>query len=584
MELDTSAFLELRLDDMIPSMDPGQVTFWSGAGISVDAPTNNPDGFELTQSIVRQAFDEGTLGRIQEIYVDLGIPRDYPRLETMMDLAVREHGIEVLATLLRPICDAPPNGDHRFFAHHLNAGGTHVTGNFDTCIERAGGYSSRIVHFHGSLGIRDDGTQLGVRISKIDPGFYPEVKSELNRALENTAVLVVVGYGGVDYFDVNPYWRELASQGWFNRRTLLWIDHRQEGWRVSAGRDSSIEMLRRLSRDWNLHSFEVQAPTRGALNLFARQWGMDPIVEPPRSAPWASPTLNLSPRARSRATTRFFVFAGLHKDARTRLGVGPYSGEELSWAAELAWTAGAYRECLRLWSDQFSGDDSENRAKRAERVAASRWLRGQLVRSLLQLERELKAAFDSGKVPVELLVTMSETLGRIFVAMRRLPDVRFLASHKRRDRIVDFLDRAEAQMVIPLGAELRHRTNSVRSALIGVTTDRDGPPVSESFGESERLIGMLNYRHGEYRQLASNPNGPWPSEEDYQSLTSGFRTLGDYADAARTPLLPRSEQFFTPSAVWRGFSETDFTLYHRLRLFIGWYLIRLRATIRGKSI
>jgi hypothetical protein len=142
------------------------VTSWSGAGISGDPPTQAPLGFKLTDRAVAQAFEEeAMLEELRGAYAALRLARDRPRLESVLDVAAAKHRVDLLDGLLADLRNPPPNGNHQLFAKHTRRGGRHVTANFDTCIERAGGDPAHIAHVHGSF--TTDGVEaLGARLTK----------------------------------------------------------------------------------------------------------------------------------------------------------------------------------------------------------------------------------------------------------------------------------------------------------------------------------------------------------------------------------------------------------------------------------
>jgi len=137
---------------------PDRVAFWSGSGISLEPPTQGPLGETLTRRALDLAFGPGLMDLVVQAYsdVDPALPGELkylspdkrlPRLETVLDVAAREHGLTVVPGLLADLASPPPNEQHRFFAGHLGLGGSHATANFDRCIEAASGRG--IVHFHG---------------------------------------------------------------------------------------------------------------------------------------------------------------------------------------------------------------------------------------------------------------------------------------------------------------------------------------------------------------------------------------------------------------------------------------------------
>src|SRR5947209_6818743 len=106
------ASLEAELKQML-LVPPGRVLFWSGAGISIDPPTEGPLGFELTDRALVHGFEGDTaLIELRRAYTALSLPRDRPRLESILEAAVAEHGVGALEALLADLRDPPPNANH----------------------------------------------------------------------------------------------------------------------------------------------------------------------------------------------------------------------------------------------------------------------------------------------------------------------------------------------------------------------------------------------------------------------------------------------------------------------------------------
>ena len=90
------ALLSDRVGELFGGL-PERVTFWSGAGISKDAPTQAPLGIALTERALEQAFERDTLLReLRAAYRALELDRALPRLETVLDVAADEHGTDIL--------------------------------------------------------------------------------------------------------------------------------------------------------------------------------------------------------------------------------------------------------------------------------------------------------------------------------------------------------------------------------------------------------------------------------------------------------------------------------------------------------
>ncbi|MDP3984888.1 MAG: hypothetical protein Q8Q52_07805 [Acidimicrobiia bacterium] len=209
----------------MPDLAPADVVFLTGAGISANAPTNGPVGYELTTRALSNAFLPETLEEVQRGYEALGFGAGrMPRVEAILEIAARVHGQEVLEDLLEDLAVARPNEFHRFFAEHVLAGGGHLTANFDTAIERAV-VGAEVLHFHGSLAFGTAG--LGATLSRIERGFPDEVGAELRELLvgQHRHTLVVAGYSGLDFFDMDPFITAHADELRNSIDRLIWIEH-----------------------------------------------------------------------------------------------------------------------------------------------------------------------------------------------------------------------------------------------------------------------------------------------------------------------------------------------------------------------
>ncbi len=566
---------------LVPA-DPAELLFWSGAGVSGDAPTSGPLGNQLTDRAIGEAFDDELLDLLRQTYSALNLQRDRPRLESVLEVVVSEHGSAALAALLDSLRNPPPNGNHRFFAQHTRRGGGHITANFDTCIERAGGDPTKIVHFHGSLSGTEDVEELGARLSGIERGFNHAQRESLDHRIAAASVIVVVGYSGLDYFDVDPYWRDAAERGMFSDRRVVWLDH-SIGWGLLIGSACARKQLRMLADVGGADVYEVNAPTREVLNSMATAWHLPSIPSPPRAAARPSSLMAVSSAAKAHATTRFLVSVGLRGVVRQRLSAHPLNVEEHSWAADAAWGAGQYREAARHWAAAYPDDDPASTARRRERKAACLWLRGQLRAARKLLVETLDQAAEERVDPLTRLL-IAETLARVLTHMQRLPDTRRLATRSQMSSTARMLDEIEQDLLKEadgrtLPIHLRARVISARANLTRQPLPASGHVPVRDFDESEALGAMLNYQHAALRARVEQPrdgDGGPPARWEYLRHCDRFRALGDTADAARVPLLPGAASAFSLATVARGLASCDFTPYHFSRLMAIYLVQRLR--------
>jgi hypothetical protein len=219
--------------------------FFSGAGILVSAPTNAPDGWTLTKYVIDSFYPKGTFEKILSYYKHFkmkdsnGILKEIPRLETILS-DIYNLNPNYLKQVLDVIADKP-NNYHELFAKHLENGGYHITLNFDDKIEEAYKdkyltqnhlnsqlsvdvskinieqslkyYQSKVIHLHGKYSENiNDIENIGATIENISLGFSNHVKQSIIDIFLDVENLVFVGYGGQDYFDVTPMFREFSEK------------------------------------------------------------------------------------------------------------------------------------------------------------------------------------------------------------------------------------------------------------------------------------------------------------------------------------------------------------------------------------
>jgi len=237
---------------------PTEVAFWSGAGISATPPTSLPLGDALTQALIESYCGSAIWDELKAEFLLLGIRDDSglvkqsPRLESTLETLVASMGPSCLE-LLR-VLDRPSNDGHNFFAAHLSSGGDHITLNLDDCIARSlcdlnSGHriaiidalqddqsslpsaNPMLVHLHGRIPCGHTPTSaLGLGVRTIGAGLSSVAKLSIETVLQRRTWLVVVGYSGRDYFDVNPYLRELPHVGGsYPGLSILWVNYAKNG-------------------------------------------------------------------------------------------------------------------------------------------------------------------------------------------------------------------------------------------------------------------------------------------------------------------------------------------------------------------
>jgi hypothetical protein len=245
-----------EIADEIGAVPPSSVVMLSGAGSSVEGPASLPTGWELTRRVFGAFFATDALDTVLRHHAAVGWssqgpcdpstarPPRPPRLETVLGVVAAAYGQDMVAAALADICAAEPNRLHRFFAAHLAQGGRHITANFDGCIEMAAdrdhpGWRTcgQLFHFHGSFTADPSGKSLGATLAEIQGGFSAPVTAEFLRLFPADGVLVVVGYSGSDFFDVDTAVGAMRPGGLAQLR-VIWVAHKDAPWHrvdLSAG-------------------------------------------------------------------------------------------------------------------------------------------------------------------------------------------------------------------------------------------------------------------------------------------------------------------------------------------------------------
>ena len=241
------------------TIDPSRTIFWVGAGIGGKHPTNLPMGNELTDYYLRLAFGEEDRIRFLKVWNTMIIPTlnsmengnpvlfpkgrpsyQYPRLEYIvgemlkqdeefanLELPPKYHRKSSLE-LLKVCAEAPPNSYHEWLASFAMKGSTIVTTNFDVCIEKAMGMhpvlsgekdgcpvveygGTTIYHIHGIASEPPMDKSLGVTLRNVTKKLPDKFTDKLEEYFREGYTVVFIGYGGVDFFDVKPYFENIKE-------------------------------------------------------------------------------------------------------------------------------------------------------------------------------------------------------------------------------------------------------------------------------------------------------------------------------------------------------------------------------------
>lgn len=584
-----------------PQLSPENVLFLSGAGISVDGPTGGPVGNELAKWTLDYAFLPETMNEVQNAYRKLGMGADrFPRLEAILEIVTSVHGINVLKKLLLGLESAEPNALHHFFGQHICLGGSHITANFDALIERSAP-GINLLHFHGALTSDGSGYEkLGARLSRIEQGFDPDTRFRLLKVLLNSDVqtLIVVGYSGSDYFDMDPFMESVAQQLKGSLDRVLWIEHDPQASPGSITSNTHLvcdnpRILHSLAKV-GIECIRISGLTASILNVLATQWDLPNIDTRERVRPKGpTPFIKGTELLRAEATRRLYLHMGMYRsnenllDAYPRLRANVHDSD----AAEVAWQKGDYDLALQHWRNQYSGSDLVSRGHYQERVAACLWAQGAYLRSYKNAREAVKLARQSGDA--DLLALSIEMESRILIHMARTFDLRWFSSKARRRSLADEIERILVDQ--RLGFHVGNRIRDVGLLLLENLGSRRGsqwfrrsvsmeipslPALSqkneltEAFEQYESLSAVMDYRRGQMRRTASAGHTVLPSAVHEYRKAAEY--LGKTAAITTLFTVPGIASHYGWREVLSLLPKVSATPWHRVRL-LGKYIRMRRA-------
>ncbi|MEV6839618.1 hypothetical protein AB0N17_34840 [Streptomyces sp. NPDC051133] len=615
--------------DLVAGAGPGHTAFLTGAGISMDEPSCLPSGPALNRRASRSCLEPDVLTEIQALHTAFGwlrppgcphdrpgaapaVPAD-PRLETVLGALVRAcAGTPVRPMeLLADVREARPNAGHDFFARHLVAGGRHITANFDGCVEQryrelTGGppRAGLVQHFHHSFVGNPEGEGLGATLASIQSGLDPAHAEQLLGTLREVGVLVVIGYSGSDFFDVDATveaWRPGTLPG----LRVVWIHHHTEPghpWHEVSPDDASVPRLVRLLAKAGAAVSVVCGHTARLYPVLRDRWDLGPEPraggpadhpEPPAGAPAGHPEpgiLRLDPDDPLRSACTFVLCRelGLHRRLGLMLAddtrLTAVSADERWWArSEWLWEQGRWRDLRRMWRHATPGGArGPLAAARAERIGACLWVQGRLLPAYLWLLLR-RRRFPRGGAEYLML---SETAGRVVEHMTYTPELRLLGGRLAGRHRADLEHPSPAA-----GASLFATRSDLRDSLARIHRgEARGPQATEGPAETVfqagNLLAWVSYRHRRLRD-GYRPPPAHASEAElraydgelavrYRELTAFYTLLGSVAGAARTVLLPGADRVFGPREYWCHVRSVQYAPWHRFRL-LARYAVSLAA-------
>ena len=593
--------------DEVGAVSPSSVVMLSGAGISWEGPASLPTGWELTARVFGAFFAPDTLTTVLEHHSAVGWwsqdtcspaaarqPRP-PRLETVLGVVAAVYGHDAVAAALADIRNARPNRLHRFFAGHMAEGGRHITANFDGCIETAAdqdypgwGRRGRLFHFHGSFMADPSGKSLGATLAQIQGGFSDPVAAEFLDLLPTEGILVVTGYSGSDFFDVDTTVAAMRP-GSLARLRVIWIAHNNGPWhRVDPSAGATLSSnARSLAPPLTGHLQRAGAqvevvcgPTSDLIRAIAARWKLPDPGTPIARTAWV-PVLSADPDRQRAATFMLYRELGLHGEIAIMLRAGlPSSVDpQTVWLArsELLWEQGRWGTLRRSW---WNGKVPPKfpAAVRAERVGACLWVQGRLVPAYLWLTWHRRRCTDQAD-----RLMLAETEGRVIEHMARVPELHLLA-RLLAPGLISVLSGTSQRA----GVHLYRRRNDLASSLLSITghprSVAEARTSNEWFTEAGNLTSALNYRHRQYRDnYALSHVSDDELVRRYRELQRQFESVGAPGDAWAAHRLPGAERVFTTIEILHGLKAVQYGWWHRFRLLSRYTIRRAQYRIRNSA-
>jgi len=253
---------------------PRDILFFSGTGISAPDPCSFPLGQELHRILLLYYTD------MTNWEIDDFLQRNLPFELTVSIILEAFGGINHLNQPFNLLTDIfilhnnemfkQENDYHKFFRKHIQQNGKHFTVNLDQFIElgNQGGIqiltTNRIDNeifnqnnfnnigylykIHGDPNIDAIGLQ-GFLHQVIQSGFSQRVQHFFDAQINSVKTIIFVGYGGVDQFDITPYFAN-KTNCFFKTTTALWINYSRDNF-ISIAQNISAsqqEILSKFSR------------------------------------------------------------------------------------------------------------------------------------------------------------------------------------------------------------------------------------------------------------------------------------------------------------------------------------------------
>lgn len=566
-----------------------QTLVFSGAGTSVDGPSCIPPGLGLTKRVLEEAagLTRDDISDLGSLFHACGMPGGFPRFETVLGVVAEVLGEDGLRDMLRDVIAIRPNDLHAMFAEHIAAGGTHVTANIDCGIERAGGSPASIIHFHGAADGTSDLRSLGITLSNVENGFPTTMENALRTRILTSSIrgIVVVGYSGTDYFDVNPFLESLTPDRELTGKFVLWLDFDfldatlrvdESHLDPNSTTAETIKTLRRAGADVTV----LRGSVRMALEQLARHWALTEgnLANAPGPCDHLA---SMGAKDEQRAAVRVALFdrlgylPGLQEEERRGSGIPAYQGVH----AMADWNRGRYRAAAAKWQHWFA-DHPERHLLRAERVVACDWVAGRHVRALLGLQRLLQELESCPGASIATRLVIADTGTRLWDHMLELPDTRWLATQRLQRRLLASLPTSAEAVAAQLSPDLQDRLRVARVKIDPAAhTARDVETLHsrayERNSQTSSIVRTLNYLQGSIRQTAHTRRD---NSSDILRLWETWQRLDAHGEAVRLFTIPGATHVVGLRNALRYLwsSPVDYPVYHRLRMVVLITVLHLR--------
>ena len=589
-------------------VSPREVLLWSGAGVSVAPPTNLPSGRTLTQIVVESTCLPGTWGKlINEYFIPAnitdagGISKEFPRLEAVLESVTSVIGLDALSAI--SMCGhAPPNNRHKIIANHVKDGGTHITTNFDRCIELClpSPFHTRVIHLHG---IYDSSSlaNLGARLSTIAAGLPSDVTQQLSDLLSSSRGLAFLGYSGSDFFDINPFFRSLYTRLVdLSHLQVVWLKHAR-GTPVSQpwlpGLPGSV-ILKPL-QDCGAAITYMEGDADLFLHELASAWSLPSAAVSWGPVPSSSASRAISPSERLLATAQLFTSMGIGKEVvklqRELEGLSRQcSRDSQGWIRVHFFLNDGYRN-LGRYSDaiklakKIAGRSGYSILLSTHRLAGDCWLRGDHYRAARYF---LSAFFMSRRWLRSPYISANERSKII----REQAEVRIAALHWLRDvgrhsKLLSPLSTFLALCILKAVFRSRHLIENSPHALTKLArlheeldASRSGIPypadIQERFPglrhvyqETDSIIGTVNYLRRDLTKAYEKCRNINVLDVDHLYFLS--RLIDDRPGMLKAALLRRAALNENTPGINAVLDDTDWSARNRKRWIECW---KLRAS------